>query len=101
MQVLIKTIPCALSRNESIRHSLETLLYIGTTDFIGGVYSYTIQPNEQDTTVSIPISNDQTVEQLREQFSLSLSIEPQAGLRLGNSQTSVTIVDDDGMPYIS
>lgn len=77
------------------------LFHIGTTDFTGGVYSYTIVPNEQDTTVSIPISNDQTVEQPREQFSLSLSIEPQAGLRLGNSQTPVTIVDDDGMLHIS
>lgn len=51
--------------------------------------------------MSVPISiiNDSVVEQLREQFSLNISITPQPGLSLGNSQGAVTIVDDDGMLY--
>ena len=68
-----------------------------SSDFTGGTYSYTIPANEQQTTVSIPILDDNIVEQLREQFSISLSVQPQPGLNLGNSQTSVTIVDDDSM----
>lgn len=54
-------------------------------------------PNEAIKTVTIPIINDETVEQLREQFSISLIVEAQPGLSVGNSQTSVTIVDDDGI----
>ena len=72
------------------------LSLVGSTDFDNGQYSFTIQPNEQETTVRIPITNDQVVEQLREQFSVSLSLQPQSGLNTGNSQASVTIVDDDG-----
>ena len=78
-----------------------TLFYHpGATDFTSGTYTYTILPNQQETTVSIPITDYQTVEQLREQFSISLSVQPQPGLNLGNSEASVTIVDDDGMPKI-
>ena len=58
-----------------------------------------IQPGEQDATVSIPIIDDAAVEQLREQFSVSISIQPQAGLSLGSTQGAVTIVDDDGNPH--
>ena len=72
------------------------LSLVGSTDFANGQYSFTIQPNEQETTVRIPITDDQVVEQLREQFSVSLSLQPQSGLNTGNSQASVTIVDDDG-----
>ena len=73
---------------------------LGSSDFTGGTYSYTILPNQQDTTVSIPILDDNIVERLREQFTISLSVQPQPGLNLGNSETSVTIIDDDGMPLL-
>ena len=66
------------------------------TDFTGGEYVFTIEADEQETTVRIPITDDQVVEQLREQFSVSLSLQPQSGLNTGISQASVTIVDDDG-----
>ena len=55
-----------------------------------------IQPEQQQVTIPINITDDTTVEQLREQFSVSLSLQPQAGLSLGNAQGAVTIVDDDG-----
>lgn len=72
-----------------------TLIPLETADFTGGAYSFTIQPTEQQTTVSIPITDDFTVEQLREQFSVSLSIQPQTGVTLDNSEATVTIVDND------
>lgn len=75
--------------------SSNTIL-VGSTDFIGGTYSFTILPSEQDKTVSIPIIDDQIVEQLRERFTISLSVEMQPGLSVGNSLTSIIIVDDDG-----
>lgn len=76
--------------------SSNTIL-VGSNDFIGGTYSFTILPNERDVTVSIPIINDQIVEQLRERFTIILSVEMQPGLSVGNNQTSIIIVDDDGM----
>ena len=66
-----------------------------STDFTGGEYSFTLQPAEQQTTISIPIIDDLTVEQLQEQFSVSLSVQPQPGVMLGNSEASVTIEDND------
>ena len=66
-----------------------------STDFTGGEYSFTLQPAEQQTTISIPIIDDLTVEQLQEQFSVSLSVQPQPGVTLGNSEASVTIEDND------
>ena len=72
-----------------------------TTDFTGGVYSFTIQPNEQETRVRVPILNDEIVEQMREEFSLVLSVQSQPGLSLGNTQTSIYIIDNDGRVTIS
>ena len=72
---------------------------LGSSDFTGGTYSYTIPSNQQEATVSIPILDDVTVEQLREQFSVDISLEPQPGLSLGNSQGVVTIIDDDGKTF--
>ena len=71
-----------------------------SSDFTGGEYPFTIQPAEQQTTISIPITDDITVdditvEQLQEQFSVSLSVQPQPGVTLGNSEASVTIEDND------
>ena len=65
-------------------------------DFTGGDQPFTIQPGETQTTVRVVILNDETVEQLREEFSLILSVQSQPGLSLGNSQTSISIIDDDG-----
>ena len=65
-------------------------------DYDNGAYQFVIQPEQQQVIISIPITDDDTVEQLREQFSVSISIEPQLGLSLSNSQGAVTIVDDDG-----
>ena len=70
-------------------------LFLESTDFIGGAYSFTLQPAEQQTTISIPITDDITVEQSEEQFSVSLSVQPQTGVSIGNSEASVTIVDND------
>ena len=68
---------------------------------MGGDYPFTLQPSEQQTTVRIPIFNDEIVEQLREDFSLNLSIQPQSRLTVGNSQTSVSIIDDDGRVHLN
>lgn len=65
------------------------------------MYPFTILEDQVQTTISIPITDDQTVEILREQFSLSLSVRPQPGLSLDISETSITIVDDDGMTCFS
>ena len=66
------------------------------SDYADGGYQFTILPGQQQTTVPISITDDTTVEDLREQFSVSLSLQPQQGLSSGNSQASVTIVDNDG-----
>ena len=76
-------------------HTALSLIPVEFADFTGGEYSFTIQPEEQQTTISIPITDDFTVEELREQFSVSLSLQPQTGVTLGNSEASVTIVDND------
>lgn len=82
--------------NCNTKLSSNPIFLVGSTDFMGGTYSFTILPSEQDTTVSIPIINDEIVEQLRERFTISLSVEMQPGLSVGNNQTSIIIVDDDG-----
>ena len=69
------------------------------SDYNDGVYQFEIQPGQQDVTIPIPITDDTTVEQLREQFSMSITLQPQLGLRLGDSQGTVNIVDDDGMIF--
>jgi len=50
--------------------------FLESTDFTGGAYSFILQPVEQQTTISIPIgfTDDITVEQSEEQFSVSLSV---------------------------
>ena len=59
--------------------------------------SFELQPGEKETIVQISIVDDDVVEQLQEQFSVSLSLQSQLGLSLGNiSEATVTIVDDDG-----
>ena len=70
------------------------------SDYNDGVSQFEILPGQQDVTISIQITDDTTVEQLREQFSISLSLQPQPGLSLGDSQGSVTIVDNDGVTFI-
>ena len=45
---------------------------IVSSDYTGGEYPFTIQPAEQQTTISIPITDDITVEQLQKQFSESV-----------------------------
>lgn len=50
----------------------------------------------QQVTIPISIIDDAMVEQLREQFLMTISLQPQPGVSLGNSQGSVTIVDNDG-----
>ena len=78
-----------------VTHSTLCLPILESTDFTGGVYSFTLQPAEQQTTISILITDDITVEQSEEQFSVSLSVQPQTGVSIGNSEVSVTIVDND------
>lgn len=72
------------------------LLHTAMADFTSGMYPFTIREDEVQTAISIPITDDQTVEQ-KEQFSVSLSLQPQPGLSLDISDASITIVDDDGM----
>lgn len=72
-------------------------MFYPVSDYNDGVYQFVIQPGEEQINIAIPITNDITVEQLREQFSVSISLEPQDGLSLGTSQGAVTIVDDDGI----
>lgn len=70
------------------------------SDYSDGVYQFEILPGQQNVTIPIPITDDTTVEQLREQFSISISLQPQSGLSLGDSQGSVTIMDNDGVTFI-
>lgn len=51
---------------------------------------------QQQVTIPIRIIDDATVEELREQFSVSVSFQAQPGLSLGNSQGTITIIDNDG-----
>ena len=74
--------------------------FLTVSDYNDGVYQFEISPGQQDVTISIPITDDTTVEQLREQFSISISLQPLSGLSLGDSQGSVTIVDNDGVTFI-
>ena len=74
--------------------------FLTVSDYNDGVYQFEIPPEQQDVTISIPITDDTTVEPLREQFSISISLQPQSGLSLGDSQGSVTIVDNDGVTFI-
>ena len=87
-----------MNSSPPLREDILILLYpsSGSSDFDGGTHPFTIPPNEEGTTVSIPITDDDIVERLREEFSLSLSVQPQPGVNMGNSETSVTIIDDDG-----
>ena len=73
--------------------------YAASSDFNGTKYPFTISPSEEQAFIIIPITDDNTVEKLLEQFPVSLSIQPQPGLLLGDSQASVTIVDDDGQHF--
>ena len=74
---------------------------LGSTDFTGGEYTFTMQPDEQQISVQIPILDDEVVEELRERFSVSLSVLPQPGINLGNNRSDVTITDDDGMSDVT
>ena len=76
-------------------HSPNSLSYTAL-DYSDGVYQFVIEPREQEVEIPIPITNDVIVEQLREQFSVDISLQPQPGLSLGRSQGVVTIIDDDG-----
>lgn len=60
------------------------------------MYQFVIQPMQQQVTIPITIIDDATVEELREQFLVSISFQSQPGLSLGNSQGSITIIDNDG-----
>lgn len=66
------------------------------SDYEHGVYQFVIQPMQQQVTIPIRIIDDATVEELREQFSVSVSFQAQPGLSLGNSQGTITIIDNDG-----
>ena len=66
------------------------------SDFTGGEFQFTIQPDEQQATVRVGIINDEITEQPKEQFSLTLSVWPQSGLSVGNTHASVCIIDNDG-----
>ena len=65
-------------------------------DYDHGTYQFVIQPEQQQITIPISIIDDVLLEDLREQFSVIISLLPQSGLILGNSQDSVTIVDNEG-----
>ena len=67
-----------------------------SSDFTGGEFQFTVQPDEQQATVRVGIINDEITEQPKEQFSLTLSVWPQSGLSVGNTHASVCIIDNDG-----
>ena len=69
-------------------------------DFSDGVYSFNLQPGEQNVTVSIPIFDDNIQEQL-EMFLVSMSVQPKDGLNIGNSEAFVNIRDDDSKLSLS
>ena len=63
-------------------------------DYTPGPYPATIPAGETQTTVSIGITNDNTVER-RESFTAQITDVP-ADLSPGNAQATITIVDNDG-----
>ena len=75
--------------------TLLLIIFIASTDFSRGAYSFMIKPTEQQTYIPIPIIDDTTVEQPQEHFLVSLSLQPQSGVTLGTSEASVIIMDND------
>ena len=57
--------------------------------------SGSIPAGQTEAVVSVPIVNDNELEQIRENFAVVLEVATRDGLRIGTSTATVTILDDD------
>ena len=57
--------------------------------------SGSIPAGQTEAVVSVPIVNDNELEQIRENFAVVLEVAIRDGLRIGTPTAMVTILDDD------